>query len=139
MTGEVTKKYNRKAMYLWLLKNREQLNKYDYILIDTHNDESIFTQNALLIADEIIAVAGVDKIIYTKIEKLINQVEEFKTVELVATESGEIVSLVKANVRVVGNKFSRASNGKKAFTEEFEEKMKENPDLFIGYLKNENF
>jgi len=139
MTGEVTKKYNRKAMYLWLLKNREQLNKYDYILIDTHNDESIFTQNALLIADEIIAVAGVDKIIYTKIDKLINQVEEFKTVELVATESGEIVSLVKANVRVVGNKFSRASNGKKAFTTEFEEKMNEKPDLFIGYFEERKF
>ena len=139
MAGEVTKKYNRKAMYLWVLKNREQLKKYDYILIDTHNDESIFTQNALLVADEIIAVAGVDEIVYDKIENLVDHNEDFKSVELVPTDSGELISLVKANVRAVGNKFSKATKEKKNFIEEFEEKMKENPDLFIGYFEERKF
>lgn len=139
MAGEVSKKFNRKAMYLWVLKNREQLEKYDYILIDTHNDESIFTQNALLVADEIIAVAGVDEIVYDKIDKLVEQIEDFKMAELIRTESGDIVSLVKASVRAVGNKFSKATREKRLFLEEFEEKMKENPELFIGYFEDRKF
>lgn len=46
----------------WLALNEEALSeKYDYIVIDTENDEGILTQNALIVSDLVLGVAEASK------------------------------------------------------------------------------
>lgn len=46
----------------WLAKNEKTLSeKYDYIVIDTENDEGLLTQNAIIVSDMVIGVAEASK------------------------------------------------------------------------------
>ena len=45
----------------WIAKNKEVLEKYDYIIIDTNPSMGIVNQNAFMAADEIILVSDVSK------------------------------------------------------------------------------
>ena len=45
----------------WIARNREVLDKYDYIIIDTNPSMGIVNQNAFMAADEIILVSDVSK------------------------------------------------------------------------------
>lgn len=46
----------------WLAKNYEELSeKYDYIVIDTENDEGILTINALIVSDIVVGIAEPSK------------------------------------------------------------------------------
>ena len=46
----------------WLAENEDELaEKYDYIIIDTENDEGILTLNAIIVSDVVIGVAEASK------------------------------------------------------------------------------
>jgi len=43
--------------FMWIADNYKWLDSYDYIIIDTHNDESLVTKNFLAVADIILGVS----------------------------------------------------------------------------------
>ncbi|MDR0200274.1 MAG: ParA family protein [Streptococcaceae bacterium] len=55
----------------WLAENIEQLEKdYDYMVIDTENDEGILTVNALLVSDVVLGIAEASKDSVTALARL---------------------------------------------------------------------
>ena len=45
----------------WIVKNKEELSKYDYIILDTNPSMGLVNQNAFMAADSIILVSDVSK------------------------------------------------------------------------------
>ena len=61
----------------WLAQNEEWLEKmYDYVLIDTENDEGILTQNALIVSDLVVGIAEAGKDSFLALLNLKNFVSE---------------------------------------------------------------
>lgn len=59
---QATKRRREYALGKWLAKNEDWLTKhYDYIIIDTENDEGILTINALIVSDMVIGIAEPSK------------------------------------------------------------------------------
>lgn len=60
---KVNSKRRREELFgRWLAENESELeSKYDYIIIDTENDEGILTQNAIIVSDLVIGIAEASK------------------------------------------------------------------------------
>lgn len=59
---QATKRRREYALGKWLAKNEVWLtDRYDYLIIDTENDEGILTINALIVSDVIIGIAEPSK------------------------------------------------------------------------------
>jgi chromosome partitioning protein len=52
-----SKQNNCMLLFMWIADNMEKLQKYDYMIIDTHNDTSLVTSNFLAVADIILGVS----------------------------------------------------------------------------------
>lgn len=64
-------------MFKWIAKNYQELNsKYDYILIDTRNDNGVLTLNALAAADVVIGITDTSVDGYEALDTLKSKVEE---------------------------------------------------------------
>lgn len=99
-------------MLRWFALNKEQLRKYDYIFIDTHNDFNIFTKIAISISH--IVLSPLDPVLnYEKAQWKMNH--EFNNVfkEITNQITGE--SFVKAELYVIGNKVRHNTNRDKEF------------------------
>lgn len=107
-----------KLMSRWIATNYEILNEnFDYIIIDTHNDESLITQDFYVASDMIIAVAnpaGNSVRAYFQLKNLIKNMEE----EYYNTETGE--SLVDAKVYLLGNNVNHIGSTSRTFNEEIQ-------------------
>ncbi|MDF7637307.1 ParA family protein [Leuconostocaceae bacterium ESL0958] len=103
----------------WLGLNEESLTaKYDYIVIDTENDEGILTQNALIVSDLILGVAEAAKDSFMALIALKNFVQELN--EEFATN---------AKLAFIANKINFSENASKALLED----LNEYPE-YLGYL-----
>ncbi|WP_161981097.1 ParA family protein [Streptococcus sp. S784/96/1] len=59
---QATKRRREYALGKWLAKNEDWLTqRYDYVIIDTENDEGILTINALIVSDVVIGIAEPSK------------------------------------------------------------------------------
>lgn len=107
-----------KLMSRWIATNYEILNEnFDYIIIDTHNDESLITQDFYVASDMIIAVAnpaGNSVRAYFQLKNLIKNMEE----EYYNTETGE--SLVDAKIYLLGNNVNHIGSTSRTFNEEIQ-------------------
>lgn len=135
LTQEVEKGLQRKALLIWYKRHQEALSEYDYILIDTPNDKSIFTINALVLADYVLGVVDVDETTLQKVDVLKKQIDFLKTVELMPN----LESIVSAKVKVVGNKFEVGKNAPtptKQFVKKFKDLMEKEPDTYLGFFED---
>ena len=134
LTHDLEQGLGRKALLIWYKRHEEELKKYDYILIDTPNDKSIFTFNALVVADYILAVVGVDETDFDKVEVLEKDLNYIKSVEI----TPNLVSIVNAEIIVVGNKFDTAKNASdsnKYILKKFKELMEQKPSAYLGFFE----
>ena len=131
LANEVKDGQGRWTMLNWYFKYQDELSKYDYILIDTHNSFDIFVDNALVISDKVVAITDVDVDAIKKLQKEVEHVERLKkTIINPATRE----SFVNAEVIKVGNKIPNQSADDKSFREKIESIMAVDPS-FYGYFE----
>lgn len=123
---EITlKPNNRLILFAWIRDNYEELSsKYDYILIDTHNDTSIITQNAWAVSDVVFGVSDPSMDGFLAIQKLEYDLNTLKN-ELVEVISKQ--SYVTAEYKFVGNKIEHNTTSSREFLE-----MVEAEDSYLG-------
>lgn len=115
----------------WYDRNKEWIEaNFDYILIDTHNDEAEnhFLTSAFYASDVVVAVLPADNTVFGKIPILKERLELINS----ASRSGN------KKFVVVGNKFlSNAGDPTESreTTKRFEELMAEEPETYLGYFK----
>lgn len=103
----------------WIAQNYDELsNKYDYIVIDTENDEGILTQNALIVSDLIVAIAEPSKDAVSALIKLKYFVNDLS-------------NDFKINPRLIylGNRINFNENSSKDFIKALELKQE-----YLGYI-----
>lgn len=116
----------------WMLENKEWLTKYDYLLIDTHNDFDVFAKNAIAISDVVLAP---DKPAPTREYSEVDmeyRFNKFKS-ELVEPMSG--TSYIRAKLYKVGN---MVEHNKKRH-QEFLDKLKEEDGYLTWFPNRELF
>jgi|GEM_PF-320480 len=132
LTKEVEAGKGRGYLLSWFYANIDEIEQnYDFILIDTHNDFSIFTDNAIALADTVVAIADIDE---DAIEKL--TVEEKHIEELKGSFVNPMTnqSFVTAQLVKIGNKVQSNTNDSHLFRQAFEEMKKVDP-CFLGYFE----
>lgn len=108
----------------WIAANYEQLEKnYDYIVIDTENDEGILTTNAILVSDCVVGVAEPSK----DSVKALPNLREFVN-DLNHDFETEI------SVAFVANKIDLSENSSKDLIKAMQEE-----DDYMGYLPRRTF
>lgn len=131
---EIEQGMQRRYLLAWYYQNLQELEeKYDYILIDTHNDHSVITNNALVIADKVLAIANVDADAMGKLALEEAHVEHLKKMEMDFV-TGK--SFVNAQVVKVGNKVKKGSEARaddRNFALAFEQLVAKDSS-FLGYF-----
>ncbi|EKZ0201725.1 ParA family protein [Enterococcus faecium] len=112
-----SKQNNCLIMFMWIYNNQELLSKYDYIIIDTHNDTSRVTYNFLAVADIVLGVTDPSVDGYIAWDELVETIELLKR-ELVTLPSNE--SLVTAEPYLLANKVYHIGRSSKQFLESVE-------------------
>lgn len=127
--GEIKDKHNsRLLLFSWIAQNYEELDKkYDYIFIDTRNDFSILTQNALAASDIVIGISDPSM---DGFEKLLVLGENMKSLRKQLIDILSRESYVTAKYYVVANELRHNTNSSRAFKEAIEEQ-----DNYIGYFQ----
>lgn len=105
---------NCMIMYSWILDNQERLDKYDYMIIDTHNDDSLVTSNFLAIADIVLGVSEPSRNGFRAWLELQDTIEYLKS-ELVDLRSRE--TYVNAVPYLISNRVDHIGNSSKDFLE----------------------
>ncbi len=103
----------------WVAKNYEWLSReYDYILIDTENDEGILTQNALIASDIVISVAMPGE-------------DDFEAALNLSTFVNELNSDFDTTTQVllIANRIDKRANRSKELIETLEQF-----DNYVGYM-----
>lgn len=132
LTREVEQGAGRGYLLNWYYKNQKQLDDdYDFILFDTHNDFSIFTDNVISLADVVIAIADIDEDAITKLAQEESHIESLKDA-FKNPMTGE--SFVSAQLVKIGNKVQSNTRDSHEFRAAFEQMMKVDPN-FLGYFE----
>jgi chromosome partitioning protein len=138
MLADIEKGRGALRLLIWFAQNKAELTeKYDFILIDTHNDDNIIVQNAMVLSDKIIVPIGVDGDSMRNAKEVEEQLEWLKS-EMVNIETGQ--SMVNAQVIKVGAKVDTDKNDREAaqFKKAFEQAM-EIDDSYLGWFRNSKF
>lgn len=132
LSKDVEKGKGRGYLLSWYYANIEEIeSKYDYILIDTHNDFSIFTDNAIAVSDVVIAIADIDEDAIEKLQEEHDHIEELKKVFVNPMNDQ---SFVNAQLIKIGNKVQSNTSDSHKFKEAFEHMMSVDPN-FLGYFE----
>lgn len=132
LTKEVEAGKGRGYLLSWYYSQLDFIEaNYDYILIDTHNDFSIFTNNAIAVSDVVLAIADIDE---DAIEKL--KLEERQITQLTKDFINPMTNQSFVNTRLikVGNKVVKNTSDSQAFKRAFEAMMKRD-NQFLGYFE----
>lgn len=128
-----TIKNEMQRMYLlaWFYRNREKLEQmYDYILIDTHNDHSMITDNALVLSDIVIAPVDVDK---DSMEKLASEEQHLAYLKKIVREPLSNQSYMNARIVKIGNKVGHIGEANHTFKRVLLQAMEADPSI-LGYF-----
>ena len=109
-------------------QNLDLFGEYNYILIDTHNDKTFITDNALVVSDRVVAVSLVDSDAIRRLE----EAEEYLGF-LKKNVLSEGKPVVRAAVVGIGNNIPWDNDGR-TFKEMFTEAMKQNEAL-LGWFE----
>lgn len=127
-TLDLQSKYNNSMLFfLWIADNYSMLEKYDYMVIDTHNDKSLVTANFLAVSDIIIGVSEPSRNGLRAWYELENTVHDLKN-GLVDLKTRE--SYVRAKPYLIGNRVSHIGNTSKNFLETVEDM-----DKYLGMIQ----
>lgn len=124
-------KFTSEASLLhWYWDNQESLEQnYDYIIIDTHNDDSIFTRAAYVVSDLIILLVDQSYKTYEMVTEMRELLEVVKS-----NNRSQEGSLVQAEIKILGNKLGNDSEGKK-MRQLLTKLHNQNPDEYLGYIE----
>lgn len=110
---ELRKRQNNCLIFfMWLADHIESFSKYDYILIDTHNDASLVTSNFLSVADMIIGISEPSRNGFRAWFELKDTIEHLKS-EIVDVISRK--SYVQAVPYLIANKIEHIGSTSKEF------------------------
>lgn len=109
-----SKQNNCMIFFMWVFDNIENLNKYDYLIIDTHNDTSLVTSNFLAVSDMVLGVAEPSRNGYRAWLELLNTVDYLKK-ELIDIKTRE--TYVNTHAYLVANKVDHIGNSSRQFLE----------------------
>lgn len=111
-------KYNNSMLFfIWIADNYERLDKYDYIIIDTHNDNSLVTSNFLAVSDIVLGVSEPSRNGLRAWFELENTIDNLKA-GLVDLKTRE--SYVNSTPYLIANRVDHIGNTSKDFLEEVE-------------------
>lgn len=117
-------------MYIWLYDNYDELSKYDYILIDSHPDFGIVTQNMIAISDCLISPVEPSAYSFNAknlLELRFNQLKQGLIDPHVKDTKHR--SYIKAKLYYVGNRIRPQYESSQKFIEQ----MQQDPQT-IGYI-----
>ncbi|MGG5373484.1 ParA family protein [Enterococcus sp. AZ196] len=122
------KQNNCMILFMWFIKNRELLSRYDYIFIDTHNDMSLVTANFIAVSDVVIGVCDPSTNSFLAWLKLKDWIKQLKR-EVVDPITGE--SYITAEPYLIANKiFPKTKNSRSLL-----KTAKEDP-RYIGMIEH---
>lgn len=122
-----SKQNNCMLMYMWIADNNNKLEEYDYMIIDTHNDNSLVTSNFLAVADIVLGVSEPSRNGFRAWLELKDRINYLKS-ELVELKTRE--SYVNAEPYLIGNRVDHIGNSSKDFLE-----VAEKQNNFIGMVQ----
>lgn len=119
-------------LYAWIKRNWKELDeKYDYIIIDTHNDTSLITYNCIAVADMVLAVADPTKNSLRAWVELLDTLNYLKS-EVIEIDSGE--SYVNAAPYLLANQIDVKGNNLTRRSKEFLEWIENEDDYKDKYI-----
>lgn len=108
-----SKQNNCMLLYMYIADHYEEFNKYDYILIDTHNDASLLTKNCIATSDVTIAVCDPSKNGYRAWKQLNKTIDTLKSelIDVMSRKSYVSVEayLIANMINFVGNNVDNVS------------------------------
>ncbi|OJF96195.1 ParA family protein [Alkalibacterium sp. 20] len=122
-----SKQNNCMIMYMWISDNYKRIEDYDYMIIDTHNDDSLVTSNFLAVADIVLGVSEPSRNglrAWLELEDTINYLKS----ELIELKTRE--TYVNAEPYLLGNRVDHIGNSSKDFLE-----VAEKQNNFIGIIQ----
>lgn len=110
---ELRKKQNNcLILFMWFADNIEMLSKYDYVIIDTHNDASLVTSNFIAVADAVIGVSEPSRNGYRawlELKETINRLKS-EVVDIMTRKS-----YIQAVPYLIGNKIEHIGRSSREF------------------------
>lgn len=118
---------NCMLFFLWISDNYEQIKKYDYVIIDTHNDSSLVTSNFLAVSNMVLGVSEPSRNGYRAWLELIDTIEKLKS-DIIDLRTRE--SYIKAIPYLIGNRVDHLGNSSKQFLEKVQTE-----DNYLGMVQ----
>lgn len=110
---ELRKKQNNcLILFMWFADNIDVLSKYDYVVIDTHNDASLVTSNFIAVADAVIGVSEPSRNGYRAWLELQETISRLKS-EVVDIMTRR--SYIQAAPYLIGNKIEHIGSSSREF------------------------
>ncbi|HEP1790979.1 TPA: ParA family protein [Streptococcus suis] len=110
---ELRKKQNNcLILFMWFADNIDVLSKYDYVVIDTHNDASLVTSNFIAVADAVIGVSEPSRNGYRAWLELQETISRLKS-EVVDIMTRK--SYIQAVPYLIGNKIEHIGSSSREF------------------------
>ncbi|OQR53108.1 ParA family protein [Bacillus sp. CDB3] len=122
-----SKQNNCMLLFMWIADNMDKLQKYDYMIIDTHNDTSLVTSNFLAVADIVLGVSEPSRNGFRAWLELEDTIDYLKN-ELVDVTSCQ--TYVTAKPYLIANKVDHIGNSSKQFID-----MVELQPNYIGMIQ----
>lgn len=108
-----SKQNNCMLLYMYIADHYDQFEKYDYVLIDTHNDASLLTRNFIAASDIVLATCDPSKNGYRAWKQLLDTIETLKTelIDVISRKSYVSVEayLIANMINFVGNNVDNVS------------------------------
>lgn len=106
---------NRTLLFRWIVVNYEQLKeKYDLILIDTHNDAGLLAQNAWAVSDLVVGISDPSKDGFEALLKLGKDIDALAK-QLIDIKTGE--TLMETKYATIGSRIKHNTNSSREFLE----------------------
>lgn len=108
-----SKQNNCMLLFMYIADHINTFNQYDYILIDTHNDDSLITCNCIAVSDIVLAVCDPSKNGYRAWKQLLKTIERLKEelIDVISRKSYITTEgyLVANMINFVGNNVDKVS------------------------------
>lgn len=113
-----SKQNNCMLFFLWIRENWDMVGGYDYMIIDTHNDDSLLTSNFLAVSDIVLCVSEPSRNGYRAWIELKDTIDRLKK-EIIDLMTN--VSLVYTTPFLIANRVDHIGNSSKDFLEVVQE------------------
>ena len=107
-----SKQNNCMIMFMWIADNLDKLKQYDYMIIDTHNEPSLVTNNFIAVSDIVLGVSEPSRNGFRAWLDLEDTIDTLKN-ELVDIRTRE--SYVSTEPFLIGNRLEHNTNSSKYF------------------------